>query len=411
MAAPSCPVGPSFPAGFDFTNPDQDVPVAELAELRRVAPIWWNAQPKNVGGFNDEGYWVVTKHADVKEISRRSDIFSSWENTAIVRFQDDIPREAVELQRFILLNQDAPQHTKTRKLISKGFTPRSIAALHDELHRRAEAIVKEAAAKGSGDFVIDVASELPLQAIADLIGVPQRDRKKIFDWSNEMTSYDDPDFEGDPVQASAEILGYAYAMAEDRKKCPAKDIVTDLVHADIDGNALSPEEFGFFVLVLAVAGNETTRNAITHGMVAFLDNPEQWEIYKKQRPESAADEIVRWATPVTAFQRTLTEDFALNGAQMKKGDRVAMFYRSANFDEEVFDNPDTFDIMRSPNPHVGFGGTGAHYCIGANLARMEINLMFNAIADFMPNISRLGEPKKMRSSWLNGITEFPVSYQ
>ena len=186
--------------------------------------------------------------------------------------------------------------------------------------------------------------------------------------------------------------------------------MTTLINADIEGEKLSDDEFGFFVVMLAVAGNETTRNSITHGMIAFADNPDQWELYKKERPDTAADEIVRWATPVTCFQRTALEDYELSGVQIKKGQRVVMFYRSANFDEEVFDDPHTFNIMRNPNPHVGFGGTGAHYCIGANLARMTIDLIFNAVADHMPDLTPISTPERLRSGWLNGIKHWQVDY-
>jgi cholest-4-en-3-one 26-monooxygenase len=203
---------------------------------------------------------------------------------------------------------------------------------------------------------------------------------------------------------------YAMKMAEDRAKNPGEDIVTQLIEADIDGEKLSDDEFGFFVVMLAVAGNETTRNSITHGMIAFSENPDQWELYKKERPDTAADEIVRWATPVTTFQRTALEDYELSGQQIKKGDRVLMFYRSANFDEEAFEEPHKFNILRSPNPHVGFGGTGAHYCIGANLARMTINLIFNAIADHMPDLKPISSPERLRSGWLNGIKHWQVDY-
>jgi cholest-4-en-3-one 26-monooxygenase len=405
---------PNLPDGFDVTDPDiyaERVPVQEFAELRRTAPIWWNPQSPDVSGFHDEGFWVVSKHADVKEVSRRSDVFSSYENTAIPRFNDDIAREQIELQRIVLLNMDAPEHTKLRKIISRGFTPRAINGLRAELSARAESIVKAAAEAGSGDFVTQIACELPLQAIAELIGVPQEDRMKVFTWSNDMTGYDDPESTADPVAASAEILGYAYQMAASRKQCPADDLVTTLIEADVDGDKLSEEEFGFFVIMLAVAGNETTRNAISHGMMAFLENPDQWELFKKERPATAADEIIRWATPVTSFQRTALEDTELGGVQIKKGQRVVMLYRSANFDEDVFDHPEKFDIMRTDNPHLAFGGTGAHFCIGANLARLEIDLIFNAIADHLPDISKIADAKRLRSGWLNGIKEFPVDYK
>jgi cholest-4-en-3-one 26-monooxygenase len=404
---------PNIPPGFDFTDPDMyadRLPMDEFAELRRTAPVWWNRKPRGVGGFDDEGYWVVTRHADVVAVSRDNDNYSTWENTAIIRHQDGATREQIELQRFVMLNIDPPQHTKLRGIVSRGFTPRAINNLRSALSARAERIVAEAIASGSGDFVTDVAAELPLQAIAELVGVPQDDRRKVFDWSNDMVGYDDPDYVGDPAAAAAELVGYAMVMAEDRRQCPRDDIVTKLVNAQLDGGELSSDEFGFFVILLAVAGNETTRNAISHGMHAFLENPGQWELFKAERPDTAADEIVRWATPVTVFQRTALADTTLGGQQISTGQRVGLFYRSANFDEEVFDHPERFDIRRSPNPHLGFGGSGAHFCLGASLARLEIDLIFNAIADHMPGIRLAGEPRRLRSGWLNGMKRLPVQY-
>jgi cholest-4-en-3-one 26-monooxygenase len=406
---------PNLPTGFDPTDPDicvEGLPVDEFAELRKTAPIWWCEQTiGKAGGFNDGGYWAVTTHKDVKEVSLRSDVFSSWQNGVIPRFHDDIAREDIEVQRFVMLNMDAPHHTRLRKIISRGFTPRAVGRLQDELNERAQNIAKAAAAEGSGDFVEQVSAELPLQAIAGLLGVPLDDRDKLFRWSNEMTGNDDPEYAHiDPKMSSFELIQYAMKMAEEKAENPGDDIVTTLINADIDGEKLSDDEFGFFVVMLAVAGNETTRNSITQGMMAFMDFPDQWELFKKERPETAADEIVRWATPVTCFQRTALQDYELSGAQIKKGQRVVIFYRSANFDEEVFDDPYTFDILRNPNPHVGFGGTGAHYCIGANLAKMTINLIFNAVADQMPDLTGISKPERLRSGWLNGIKHWQVDY-
>jgi cholest-4-en-3-one 26-monooxygenase len=404
---------PSIPEGFDFTDPDlyvSRVPAEEFAELRRTAPVWWNAQPLGASGFDDEGYWVVSKHADVLEVSRNSEVYSSEEKTAIIRHAQTVTDESLGMQRLIMLNIDPPQHTKLRGIVSRGFTPRAIANLREALTDRAQRIVQTAVAEGSGDFVTDVAAELPLQAIAELLGIPQEDRSKIFAWSNEMIGYDDPEFAGDSQAAAAEVVGYAMTMAEDRRACPRDDIVTKLVHAQLDGGQLTSDEFGFFVILLAVAGNETTRNAISHGMLAFFDHPDQWELYQAERPQSAVDEIVRWATPVTVFQRTALADTTLGGQQIKAGQRVGLFYRSANFDEDVFDEPGRFDIMRSPNPHLGFGGTGTHYCLGVNLAKLEMDLMFNAIADGMPDIKLAGPPQRLRSGWLNGMKSLPVSY-
>ncbi|SUA75313.1 Steroid C27-monooxygenase [Nocardia otitidiscaviarum] len=406
---------PSIPTGFDFTDPalwaDRS-PVEEFAALRRTAPVWWNAQtPEQAAPFEDGGYWVISRLEDVKEISRHPDLFSSNEKGAIIRIPGDSTPEQLDLTRnALLVNMDPPKHTKIRRIISKGFTPRAVEGLRAALTERAHRIVAAAKETGGGDFVEQVACELPLQAIAELLGVPQDDRHKLFTWTNETLNYDDPEYGGDSNAASAEILGYAWNMAEQRRACPVDDIVSQLVNADVDGEALGSDEFGFFVILLAVAGNETTRNAITHGMKAFVDNPDQWELYRERRPRTAPDEIVRWATPVTAFQRTATRDTDIGGQRIRAGDRVGLFYSSANFDEDAFDEPFRFDVLRDPNPHVGFGGTGTHFCVGANLARLEIDLMFNAIADAMPNLSEVEPPQRLRSGWINGIKHWPVRY-
>jgi cholest-4-en-3-one 26-monooxygenase len=389
--------------------------VQELAELRATAPIWWNEQPLDQGGFGDGGYWVVTKHRDIRDVSLRSDVFSSARKSIVPRYREDVAAGQIEAGRTSMIMMDDPEHSRLRKIVSRAFTPRAVERLRADLGERARHIATEAVAAGSGDFVRQVACELPLQAIAGLLGVPQEDYDKLFDWSNKMIGSDDPEFaEYDSLTAAAELMWYAMQLAARKAEEPGpkdRDIVTTLIQADVDGQRLSEAEFGMFVVTLGIAGNETTRNSITQGMMAFTECRDQWELFKAQRPKTAADEIIRWATPITAFQRTALADTELGDVQIKKGQRVVMFYRSANFDEEVFDEPHTFNILRSPNPHLGFGGTGAHYCIGANLARMTIDVMFNAIADQIPDLTPTGDPERLRSSFINGIKHWQVDYK
>jgi cholest-4-en-3-one 26-monooxygenase len=328
-----------------------------------------------------------------------------------MRLPDGVTADQLDLTKALLINHDAPEHTRLRKIVSRLFTPRAVAQLEEKLAVAAREIVRAAREKGSGDFVADIAMGLPLLAIADLIGVPEADREKLFHWTNAIMNTDDPEFETDHVAANAELMGYAYTMAEERRRCPADDIVTRLVQADIDGEALEDVEFAFFVILLAVAGNETTRNAMTHGMNAFFEHPDQWELFKRERPETAVDEIIRWATPVHCFQRTALRAVEVGGVTIRAGQRAGLFYSSANYDESVFENPFEFNVLRNPNPHLAFGGNGAHFCIGANLARMEIKLIFHELADQIPDIAKLAEPQRLRSGWINGVKHMAVSYR
>jgi len=298
-----------------------------------------------------------------------------------------------------------------RTLVSRVFTPRAVEQLREDLDRRARRIVADAAAAGAGDFVAQVSSELPLQAIAGLLGVPFEDRSKLFHWTNNMVGDEDPEFaESEALASAGELMFYGMQLAAGKAEHPGDDIVTQLIAADVDGHKLSDEEFGLFMVTLTVAGNETTRNSITQGMMAFLDSPEQWETFKERRPVTAVDEIIRWATPITAFQRTALRDIQLGDIPIQQGQRLALFYRSANFDEDVFDDPFSFNVLRDPNPHLSFGGTGAHYCLGANLARLTIGVMLNAIADLVPDLTSLATPERLRSGWLNGIKHWQVDY-
>ncbi|ORW20690.1 steroid C27-monooxygenase [Mycolicibacter nonchromogenicus] len=405
-----------LPEGFDFTDPTligERVPHEEFALLRRTAPIWWNAQPFGASGYPDEGYWVVTKHADVRAVSLQDEVFSSHENTSLIRTNTTSNQELHDASRDnIMLFLDGPKHAKLRRIVSRGFTPRVVAGMRDSLDRRAREIVTAAAAHNTGDFVTEVASQLPLATICELIGVPADERQQVFDWSNRLVGGGNGEEEAgaDGTQAAAELLGYAYQMAEARKAHPRDDIATALVTATIDGEELTALEFGYYVMMLMVAGNETTRNATSQGMLAFFDHPDQWRLYVEERPATMVDEVVRWATPIISFQRTALRDVELGGVQIRKGHRVGMFYGSANYDDEVFDDPFKFDILRSPNPHLGFGAPGAHYCIGANLARMQINLIFGALADLIPDIHQLDRPSRSVLPWINGIDSMPVEF-
>ncbi|MDW5609719.1 cytochrome P450 [Mycolicibacterium sp. D5.8-2] len=399
---------------FDFVDPDllqRELPLTQLAYLRQVAPVWWSEQ---VGGsqFGDDGYWVISRHADVATIFPNSAQWSSQRTGAIIRLPAVVGPEQRGLLNSLIVNLDPPDHTRLRKLVSRAFTPRAVTTLEERLAATAQRIVAEAVAGGGGDFVADVAAVLPAMAIADLIGVPEEDRDTVSGWINAFSNADDPQVTdgGDVLEVQAQFAGYAFAMAEQRRERPQDDIVTRLVQPDSDGDVLDDTEFTMFLILLAVAGSETSRNAITNGMNAFLEFPDQWELFKKERPAITVEEILRWSTPVHCIQRTATADIPLHDVTIHEGDRVGLFLSSANYDETVFDDPFRFDIRRNPNPHLTFGGHGIHYCLGANLARLEIRLMFDEIARQAPRIRKVAEPQRVRSGWINGVNTFEVDY-
>ena len=305
---------------------------------------------------------------------------------------------------------DPPRHTRVRRVGNRCFTPRALAGLEDDLRERAHRIVWAAKHGGTGDFVIDIARHLPLQAIAGLMGIPDDDRPQLFRWSDQMAGSEDPEYASSDLPGVVEMFAYAHAAAEARVENDLGDVTSRLVQPDADGQRLNSEEFAFFFMILAVAGNETTRQAITHGMLAFLQHPDQWERWRSERPTTTVDEILRWASPAVVLQRTANEDTEVAGHLVRKGERVGLYFASANFDEEVFEDPRRFDIGRSTNPHVTFGAGGSHFCIGANLSRLELKVMFDVIADELTDTTLIGPPRRLRSSWLNGIKHLPVRY-
>jgi cholest-4-en-3-one 26-monooxygenase len=397
---------------IDLYDPDsyvEAVPHGMFATLRREAPVFWHDKPTG------DGFWCITRHADVSAVNRDASLFSSWEQTALMEVP---PPEGLEMSRLMMLNMDPPQHTQLRKVVNRGFTPRRIRDLMAVLEQRAASIVDGIIDKGSCDFVTEVAAELPLQAIAEFLGVPQEDRQKIFDWSNQLIGLDDPEFRSSPDQAmvaSAELYAYAESLADDRRTDPRDDIVTALITAEVDGEALTTSEFDLFFLLLAVAGNETTRNAISHGMLALLEHPDQRQrlLDDPSLIDTAVEEILRWATPVMHFRRTATRDTVLHGQEINAGDGVVMWHMSANRDEGVFDDPYVFDVGREHNPHtlhVAFGGGGPHFCLGANLARAEIKVIFEALLPRIPSMELAGPVRRLRSNFINGLKEMPVAW-
>ena len=317
-------------------------------------------------------------------------------------------------QGRMMLMMDPPDHTRYRKLVNRGFTPRMISMLEPHIRELTARIIDEVVKKDDLDFVVDVAAELPLEVIAELLGVPQEDRFKIFDWSNRMVGSEDPEYQVTDeavLEAQIEMFMYAHALGEDRRANPRDDIVSTLISADIDGDQLSEMDFNIFFLLLAVAGNETTRNAIAHGMNALLDHPEQYELLVSDPDRylpGAVDEILRWASPVMYFRRNCTRDYELRGQTIKAGDKISLWYISANRDEEVFDDPFTFDITRDPNPHIAFGGGGPHFCLGAQLARLEIRVLFEELVRRVPRVERLDAADRLRSNFIAGIKHLPV---
>ncbi|MEV4174467.1 cytochrome P450 [Nonomuraea sp. NPDC049709] len=376
-------------------------PHDQLAWLRANSPVHWHE--------GEPGFWAVTRYEDVVHISRHSDLFSSHRKLALF---DDLPEDQIALQRLMMLNQDPPEHTRRRSLVNRGFTPRTIGALEQHIRDICDDLLDKLT--GEIDFVTEVAAPLPLYVICELLGAPVTDRDKVFNWSNRMIGAQDPDYSSSPEEGSAaamEVYAYANQLAAQRKVNPRNDIVTKLLQPDENGETLGEDEFDLFVLLLVVAGNETTRNAASGGMLALFEHPDQWDrlVADPALAKTAADEIVRWVSPVNLFRRTSTTDQVLGGQEIKADDKVVVFYASANRDTSVFPDADTFDIGRDPNPHIGFGGGGAHFCLGNHLAKLELRILFEQLARRHPRLHQSGEARRLRSNFINGIKELPVT--
>ena len=361
------------------------------------------------------GYFAVTRHDDIWQISRNAQLFCSGKGSNI----GDLP---VEMNEFFgsMINMDDPKHFRLRNIVSRGFTPKEVSRIEDQVRDRAARLVTELIERfpnGECDFVEEVAAALPLAIICDMMGIPEEDHKKIFHWTNVILGVGDPEFVGsyeDLMTVALEMFMYAQALGESRIGNPQDDVTSAMMNAVVDGERLTAQEFGSFFILLVVAGNETTRNAISHGMKLLTDNPDQRKIWFDDfdtHTRTAVEEIVRYATPVIHFRRTVTEDTVLSGQELKAGDKVVMFYASGNRDERVFANPHLFDVTRAVAPaQVGFGAGGPHFCLGANLARREIQVMFDEIRRRLPNMRITGEPAYLQSSFINGIKRMPCAW-
>jgi cholest-4-en-3-one 26-monooxygenase len=386
------------------------VPHEALRWLRANAPVYWHA---NGGAPGWPGFWAVTKRADIEEVSKNPALFSA--RRPLATFAESSPR-AIEMQQLMMLNMDPPQHTRQRAFVNRGFTPRMIGRLEKHVREICDGLIDEVAARGTADFVRDIAAPLPMYVICELMGAKLTDRMRLFELSNRLAGFDDPEFRTMPgeraMTAGMEMAAYAGELAEQRRAEPRDDIVTQLIQPDDAGELLSPGEFEMFFMLLVVAGNETTRNAASGGMLALFENPGQWQRLLDDRSliPTAAEEIIRWVSPANMLRRTAARDTMLHGQPIAGGDKVALFYSSANRDEDVFDNPFTFDIGRDPNPHLGFGGGGPHYCLGRHLAALELRILIETIAERLPGIALDGEVRRLRSNLINGIKEMPVRF-
>ncbi len=383
------------------------VPYDQFEVLRREAPAHWHDHPQW------SGFWAVTRYDDVRAISRDHQTFSAELGGT---FLQDHEESALELIRMTLLNMDPPKHSRYRRLVSAGFTPRMIGNLIDHIGVKAQGIIDGLGDATEIEFVEQVACELPLQVICEMIGVPNDDRHLVFDWSNRMVGFQDSDFrtsEEDGQMAAAEIYAYCDQIVADRLVNPKDDIMTALVQAEVDGDKLSAEELNMFFVILCVAGNETTRNLIAHSMQVLLERPDVKadlvaNIDDDALWDSATEEFLRWGAAIHNFRRTATVDARIGDQPIKAGEKVVIYYAAANRDPEHFDDPMTFDPRRKDNDHLTFGGGGAHFCLGANLARAEIKIMMREFLRRFPNVEANGEHKRMRSDFINGIKYLPV---
>jgi cytochrome P450 len=384
-----------------------------FAALRERCPVSFHPELEVIEGAPPgPGFWSLTRYEDVRTVNRQPQLYSSEGG---ITTAEDSPDTREFFGSMIVL--DDPRHSKLRLLVQRAFTPKTVSAIDENVRVRARQLVAEAAALGECDFVQSFAAPLPLQIICDMLGVPASDERDVFEWTNIILGAGDPDFGGtfeSLVNAAMSMYGYAQALGQDRLDNPRDDLVSALMHAELEGQRLSPSEFGSFFILLAVAGNETTRNAISWGMKLLTDHPDQRRVWQENfegRTPDAIEEIVRWGSPVIHMRRTALEDTRIGDQEIAAGDKVVMWYWSANRDETVFEHADRFDITRAnAKAQVGYGAGGPHFCLGANLARREITMMFSEIFRWLPDLEITSEPARLLSPFINGIKRMDCSF-
>lgn len=386
-----------------------------FAVLRRERPVSWHRPLQDLLFVdpNDTGFWAVTKHADLVEATKRHDDFVSGEGILM----ESLPPELLEAGQSIIA-MDPPRHDKLRRLISAAFTPKQMRRIEDRIRANATMIVDELAPKGETDFVADCAMLMPMHNICDMMGIPASERKQLAEVAAKVAGVSDPDVigPGDPLQRLAEVALYAHGVAKDlaakRRDDPQNDLITSLAQAEIDGARLTDDEIGAFFVLLIIAGNDTTRQSTSHAMKALTDNPGQraWLMEDfENRVKGSVEEFVRWATPIMTFRRTASRDFEFRGQQIRAGEKVVLIYSSANRDEDVFTDPWRFDLSREPNPHAGFGGNGIHHCLGNQLARTQLRVLFDELLHRLPDIEA-GDPEFLTGNFIHGIKRMPCRF-
>ena len=400
---------------FNLSDPEfwiapRDYREAAFRTLRNEQPIsWWDEWEFPDAQFpQGPGYFSLVNHEDIWHVSRNPQLFCSGQGVNV----GDMPLEIGEFFGSMIMMDD-PKHFRLRSIVSKGFTPKEIARVESYVHTKAAGVVDRLLADFPDrecDFVHEVAAPLPLQIICEMMGIPEEDQAQMFAWTNVILGVGDPEFTQsfeDLIAAGMGLFQYAQALGEDRVKNPREDLTSIMMHADVDGERLTPQELGSFFILLVVAGNETTRNAISHGLKLLTDNPGERDLWWNNwdaNTKTAVDEIVRYATPVIHFRRTAVEDTEIRGQKIAAGQKVIMWYNSANRDDKVYADPHRFDVTRQPQPaQVGFGAGGPHFCLGANLARREIAVMFDELRRRVPTIHAVGEPDYLQSNFINGI--------